>query len=64
MQRTLRDMSAKVVHRHTGTTEYGFPSTVNQGKTVKIVGEGDRTMENEHLVQKDNYIQSSIKVHR
>ena len=46
MQKALRDMSAKVVHKHTGTTEYGFPSTVNQGKKVKIVGEADRTMEN------------------
>ena len=47
-----------------GTTVYGFASTLNQGKQVKLAKELDRTMENEHLVSKDNAIQSSIKVHR
>ena len=45
-------------------TEYGFPSTVNQGKKVKQIGDVDPTMENEFLVSKGNYIQSSIKAHR
>ena len=64
MRHRVRDASAKVVSKQIGTTEYGFPSTLNQGKHVKLAKELDRTMENEHLVSKDNYIQSSIKVHR
>ena len=64
MRKTLKEMSAKVRHKQTGITEYGFPSTVNQGKIVKQVVDVDPTMENEHLVSKENYIQSSIKVHR
>ena len=64
MRRRVRDASAKVVSKQMGTTVYGFPSTLNQGKQVKLAKELDRTMENEHLVSKDNAIQSSIKVHR
>ena len=64
MRRRVRDASAKVVSKQMGTTVYGFPSTLNQGKQVKLAKELDRSMENEHLVSKDNAIQSSIKVHR
>ena len=65
MTRSIRDMSAKVsTKRNEGVTEYGFPSTKNQGKYVPQKREHDRTMENEHLITKTNPVQSTIKTLR
>ena len=47
-----------------GTTQYGFPSTLNQGKHVKIEVDKDPAIENENLVTKEAVLQSSIQAFR
>ena len=57
-----RGVSAKVKSEWKGTTFYGFPSTLQQGKTdVKHFKDNDPTTENENLISKQNYMQSAIK---
>ena len=45
----------------TGTTQYGFPSTLNQGNDVELYRDVDPTTENDCLITKQNYMQSAIK---
>ena len=51
-------------NRKFGHTAYGFPSTVNQGRSVKQVREKDREIENGMLVTKQNHMQTAIKIMR
>lgn len=47
-----------------GMTQYGFPSTLNQGKRVPIVGDHDPQIENVDMVTKAAPVQSSIQALR
>ena len=54
-------MPAKVKSEWTGTTQFGFPSTIHQGQRVQKFKDKDPTTENENLVTKQNHMQAAIK---
>ena len=54
-------MESRVDCRRLGTTHWGFPSTLNQGKKVAIYGDNDPAIENSALITKQDFLQSSIQ---
>ena len=49
---SIEGSKAKVNSYRTGTTQYGFPSTLNQCKRVPILGDQDPAIENPDMVTK------------
>ena len=57
----LEASKARVNSFKTGYTHYGFPSTLKQGIKTKTIGDLDPQIENENLITKQDFLQSSIK---
>ena len=55
------DKKTRVKSYHTGTTQYGFPSTLSAGKRVALVGDPDPAIENPDLVTRQAFLQTSIQ---